>query len=725
MPRHYIFSILASISLLAVSCREQEAQPVDYVNPYMGNISHLLVPTYPTIHRPNQMLRLYPAREDFTSDTMDGLPMAVTSHRGKSAFSLYPATDGLSAGEIRNYTYDAESISPYSWQVRLCEIDTEVRFSPSDKGGIYELAFPSQSRHNSLMMTAHNGKLKIDGAGISGYQNIDEHTRIYIRAEFSPMPEFQETPDNEAISATFSNCRNVSIRYGISFIDEEQAGRNMKSEVSGKDCSELSMEGRDEWNMALSKIEVHGGTSDERTVFYTSLYRTFERMIDINEYGRYYSPYDQNIHETGRDVYTDDWIWDTYRAAHPLRAIIDRNAEEDMINSFILMTMESGEKWMPTFPEITGDSHRMNGNHAVAVILDAYRKGLRGFDTDSAYIFCRNALLNKSLLPWTRQPLTELDSFYHDSLYFPALHPGESESCPLVNSSERRQAVAVTLGHSYDSWCLSELASELGHREDIELFRRYALAYKNLFNPGTGFFHPKASDGKFIEPFDYRFSGGMGARDYYDENNGWTYRWDCQHDIPGLISLMGGKEKFAEALDATFREPRGLSKYEFYSKLPDQTGNVGQFSMANEPSLHIPYLYNYCGQPWKTQKRIRTLLRQWFRNDLMGVPGDEDGGGMSAFIVFSMIGFYPVTPGIPEYAIGSPVFDRTVIHLENGKAFKVIAKNNSENNIYIRSAALNGKELNRPFIRHEDIMSGGSLVLEMENRPNTSWGTEK
>ncbi len=283
--------------------------------------------------------------------------------------------------------------------------------------------------------------------------------------------------------------------------------------------------------------------------------------------------------------------------------------------------------------------------------------------------------------------------------------------------------MAVTLAHSYDSWCLSELAGELGKDEDASLFRKYSLAYRNLFNSETGFFHPKSAEGKFIEPFDYRFDGGVGARDYYDENNGWTYRWDVQHDISGLIALMGGDDSFADALDATFREPLGLSKYEFYAKLPDQTGNVGQFSMANEPSLHIPYLYDYCGQPWKTQKRIRTLLRQWFRNDLMGVPGDEDGGGMSAFVVFSMIGFYPVTPGIPEYAIGSPVFDRTVIHLENGRTFTVAAENNSESNIYIRSARLNGRPLNRPFINHGDIMGGGVLVLEMCSRPNTTWGT--
>ncbi|MDT8402931.1 MAG: GH92 family glycosyl hydrolase, partial [Bacteroidales bacterium] len=191
---------------------------------------------------------------------------------------------------------------------------------------------------------------------------------------------------------------------------------------------------------------------------------------------------------------------------------------------------------------------------------------------------------------------------------------------------------------------------------------------------------PKDAQGNFIQPFDYRFSGGQGARGYYDENNGWTYRWDVQHNIPDLISLMGGKEAFVNNLDATFREPLGRSKFEFYAQLPDQTGNVGQFSMANEPSLHIPYLYNYAGQPWKTQKMIHKLVNDWFRNDLMGIPGDEDGGGMSAFVVFSMMGFYPVTPGMPEYAIGSPFFEETTIRLENGNSFVVRAKNFSQDN---------------------------------------------
>ena len=214
----------------------------------------------------------------------------------------------------------------------------------------------------------------------------------------------------------------------------------------------------------------------------------------------------------------------------------------------------------------------------------------------------------------------------------------------------------------------------------------------------------------------------MGAREYYDENNGWVYRWDVQHAIPELVSLMGGPEAFVRKLDETFATPLGRSKYAFYAKLPDHTGNVGQFSMANEPSLHIPYLYNYAGAPWKTQKRIRQLLRTWFRNDLMGIPGDEDGGGMTSFVVFSSLGFYPVTPGKAEYAIGSPLFEKAEMRLSNGKTFVVEAPGVSEDNKYIQSATLDSQPLEKPFITHEAVMNGGRLVLQMGSQPNEAWG---
>ena len=380
--------------------------------------------------------------------------------------------------------------------------------------------------------------------------------------------------------------------------------------------------------------------------------------------------------------------------------------------------------WMPTFPEITGDSRRMNSNHAVATVIDAYRKGLKDFNLEKAYEACRRGIMEKTLAPWSGKPAGKLDEFYKENGYIPALLENEKETIPEVHPFEKRQPVAVTLGTSYDQWCLSQIAKELGKAEDYRYFLNCSYNYRNLFNSETGFFHPKDSKGNFIMPFDYKFSGGMGARDYYDENNAYTYRWDVQHNIADLIALMGGNDKFTANLDQTFTEPLGKSKFAFYAQLPDQTGNVGQFSMANEPSLHIPYLYNYAGQPWRTQKLIRTLLFEWFRNDLMGVPGDEDGGGTSAFVAFSMLGFYPVTPGYPDYNIGSPIFTESVIKLGNGKEFRIIAADCSDENKYIQSAKLNGVEWNKPWFNHDDIKDGGILELEMGKSANRKWGAD-
>jgi predicted alpha-1,2-mannosidase len=234
---------------------------------------------------------------------------------------------------------------------------------------------------------------------------------------------------------------------------------------------------------------------------------------------------------------------------------------------------------------------------------------------------------------------------------------------------------------------------------------------------------PKDASGKWIN-IDPAWDGGPGGRDYYDENNGWTYLWQVQEDIPGLISLLGGQTKFEKRLDQLFRENLSCSKNVLWAKFPDFTGIVGQFSMGNEPSFHIPYLYNFTNSPWKTQKRVRMLLDTWFKDNIFGIPGDEDGGGMSAFVVFSSMGFYPVTPGLPIYTIGSPVFSKTTIHLNNGKDFTILAPGCSEINKYIQEAYLNGKPLNGPWFTHQDLINGGELKLVMGAYPNKNWGLD-
>jgi predicted alpha-1,2-mannosidase len=732
--------LLLGVAGLTSAADRDAKTPVDYVNPLIGNISHLLVPTFPTVHLPNSMLRVCPERADFTTDLIKGLPVAITSHRGSSAFNISAEQgDETSLVPVKSYSYDLEKIRPYRYSVYLDEDRIGVDYAPSHHSGLYALTFEEPGK-NYIVINVGNGSLCYADGSISGYQIIDgTPTKIYLYLETEQKPLSAGTlvqgkvsyasgsieGRNCAIVLKYDNAGGrINIRYGISFISAEQAKKNLRAEIGDYSVERLARNGRDIWNSTLGKISVEGNSENDKVVFYTSLYRTYERMINLSEDGRYYSAFDGKIHDDGGNpFYTDDWVWDTYRAAHPLRVLIEPDIEGNMVQSYIRMAQQSPDGWMPNFPEVTGDSHRMNGNHAVAVIWDAFSKGIKGIDLEAAYKACKGALTEKSLLPWTKVPANDLDRFYNEKGYFPALKPGEKETCADVNSWEKRQPVAVTLGNSYDDWCLSQMAKALHKTDDYTYFLKRSYCYRNLFNSETSFFHPKDADGNFIRPFDYRFSGGPGAREYYDENNGWTYRWDVQHNIADLVKLMGGAEKFTANLDATFREPLGKSKFEFYASLPDNTGNVGQFSMANEPSLHIPYLYNYAGEPWKTQKRIRQLLKYWFRNDLMGVPGDEDGGGMTAFVVFSSMGFYPVTPGSLSYNIGSPLFSDIKIKLGNGKLFEIIAKNCSADNKYIQSAMLNGKEWNKPWFSHSDIENGGMLVLIMGDKANTGWGS--
>lgn len=737
--------VLASLFLLG-SCTPQAnnkagamKSPIEYVNPYMGNISHLLVPTYPTVHLPNSMMRVYPERADFTGDRLGGLPLIVTSHRGSSAFNLSPYQgDESGLRPVVALSYDQEKLTPYRYQVYLDEQNVDVDFAPSRQSAVYSLTFENEAP-SYLVFNSRRGEIEVNGNAVSGFQYIEGNTKVYLYAEVDKTPEkvgtltdgavktdvLKKEGENAAVVMAFpANVGKVGVRYGVSFIDAEQAKKNLQREIAAYDVDVVAKAGQNAWNQALDKIQVEGGTEDDKTVFYTSLYRCFERPVCISEDGRYYSAYDGKVHEDGgRPFYVDDWIWDTYRATHPLRALIDAEREGDIVNSFLLMAEQMGTNWMPTFPEVTGDSRRMNSNHGVATVIDAYRKGVRGFDLAKAYEACRKGMEEKTLIPWSGKPAGWLDQFYKEHGYIPALRPGEKETVENVSMWEKRQPIAVTLGTAYDQWCLGQIAQELGKKDEADYYLKCSYNYRNVFNPETGFFHPKDKDGKFITPLDYRCDGGLGARDYYDENNGYIYRWDVQHNIGDLISLVGGNDKFTAALDDMFNTPLGMSKWQFYSTLPDHTGNVGMYSMANEPSLHIPYLYNYAGKPWMTQKRIRTLLTQWFRNDLMGVPGDEDGGGMSAFVAFSQMGFYPVTPGMPSYNIGSPVFTSMKMHLSNGKIFEIKANNASPENKYIQSARLNGKELNQAWFNHSDIMDGGLLEVEMGPKANKLWGT--
>jgi predicted alpha-1,2-mannosidase len=385
--------------------------------------------------------------------------------------------------------------------------------------------------------------------------------------------------------------------------------------------------------------------------------------------------------------------------------------------------MYEQDGWMPRDPTVGGPGVWMIGNHSAALIADTYAKGYTGFNAEKAYEGIRKNATQATVLPWRLGPLTPLDRVYQERGFFPALAKGETETSPDVFPSERRQAVSVTLENSYDDWCVAQMAKALHKEEDYGYFLKRAHDYQNVFNPTMGFMAPRRADGEWMKDFDPKLGGGQGGRDYFTEVNGYVYAFHVQHDVAGLIQLMGGKDKFVERLDALFEEPFGESKFRFLAQFPDATALTGNYPQGDEPGFHIPYLYNYAGEPWMTQRRVREIMRTWYTSGLMGIPGDEDWGAMSSWYVFSAMGFYPVCPGSPTYNVGSPIFDQIKISLENGRVFTIRALHQSQHNKYIQSATLNGRALNKPWFSHADIAAGGTLVLDMGPQPNKSWGT--
>ena len=703
--------LLAGLVTLTIAAEAQ----VEYVRPTIGNVSILLVPTRPAVFLPNSMMRMYPMREDAMDDQIQSFPLTIASHRMEELFSIMPGESGKPAA------YDQEVTTPYYYSTRFDESLIQTEFSPTERCGYFRFTFPDD---NAVVVLRNRmaGVLKSEGpSAISGEERFDGMS-AYVYGEFDDGVEFQTSTDGDKgrIVASVAGRKQLEFRYGISFISVEQAKWNLEHEIQTRGFEVVKQRAKDRWNETLGRIAVEGGTEEQRRVFYTALYRCSERMVDITENGRYYSGFDHKVHEDGRPFYVDNWLWDTFRALEPLQTILNPDMEADKIESYVRMYQQSG--YMPSFGLVFGNSAGMNGNHAASWFADAYFKGVRNFDLPKAFEGVRKRATENTLIPWRIGPKTDLDDFYAAHGYMPALHPGERETNTIVNPGEKRQPVPVTLENSFDDWNIAHLAKALDKADDEKLFLHRAANYKNVFRVEKELMWPKDAGGQWIDPIDPKFDGGPGGRDFYDENNGYTYTWDVAQDFAGLADLMGGTKKAEANLDQLFREPLPRSRYEFQGKFPDSTSMVGEFSMGNEPSFAIPYVYNRLGSPWKTQKRIRMLLESFFNDTYQGIPGDEDGGGMSAFVVFSMMGFYPVTPGIPTYDIGSPVFDKITIHLKNGKSFLITAGNNSHDNKYVQSIRLNGKELDQVWFRHIDLAAGGKLELTMGNVPNTKLG---
>jgi len=729
--------------MVLTSCVQNTKSPVDLVNPNIGGISPLLETTVPLVNLPNSMMRIYRMPGNYQAEKISGFPFILCGHRNGTAGLLMPTSGKrLTDPEMWKsyYDHDYEVCTPYYYSVWLEDPDINLEFTVAEKSSFYRLQWNKHDNKNLMMAINTTGSIKVvDKNTVEGYEIYQNKIKVffYLKSEKNFAADSLWDSNGKSstgiaslegirpmISLTFqlSEKEKADFKMGVSFVDAEQARKNLEKDIPDWNFEVLKEKGRKKWNDALGKIEVKGGTADQQTVFYTALYRTYERMVNISEDGRYYSGFDNKIHpDNDTSFYVDDWMWDTYRASHPLHALLNPELEGLKIQSYVRMYEQSG--WMPSFPILFGDNPCMNGHHSAAIIADAYFKGIRNFDVNKAYEGLKKNAMEATMLPWRNGPMCSLDTFYLAKGYYPALNPGEKETVSMVHPFEKRQSVALTLGHSYDDWCLALLAKALNKNDDYAYFQKRSHNFENLYNSETGFFAPRTADGTWVKNFDPKFSGGLGNRDYYDENNGWTYLWDVQHDISGLIHLMGGREKFVSRLDQLFIEPLGKWKPDYLQQMPDATGQVGQFVMGNEPGLHIPYLYNYAGAPWKTQQRVRMLLDTWFTNSPFGIPGDEDGGGLSAFVVFSSMGFYPVTPGTPVFNIASPVFTDVYVKLQNNKFFRIHAKGSSRQNKYIQNAILNGQQWNKPWFSWDDIKNGGELIFEMGPRPNYLWGS--
>jgi len=716
-----------------------------YVDPNIGSVATLLTTKNPTVHRPHSMVRVFPVtkpglNDRYLSDKIYGFALNMPAYRMGHVTEIMPTVGKLNISRNDNaalYDHDQEEVHPYYHKVWLEDSKIEADWTTTERAVIYRFNYKTKDSGNILFRSGGKASFKVVGNNVvQGWEEF-QNTKQYFYAELNhPFQKSGSFESGKIVDQTEVSGNGVGVyvefkpldqpvevRVGISLIDIKQATANLHKETLGKKFDLIMGESHQVWTKELGKIQVEGGTERLKRIFYTSLYRCNERMVNISEDGRYFSGYDGKVHEDGgHPFFVDDWLWDTYRALHPLMSIVNPDQQADMVESYVRMYEQSG--WMPGFPQFYGDFPAMVGFHSAALVWDSYQKGIRNFDVAKAYEGLRKNATQATMLPWRNGPMCSLDSFYTKNGWYPALPEDSAETVSRVDGFEKRQAVSLTLEHSYDDWCLAQLANALGKSDDYTYFLNRSKNYRNVFNPANGFMAPKMANGKWIEPFDPQLSGGVGSRSFYTENNAWTWNFSVTQDIPDLIGLLGGKSAFVNRLDALFNEPTRISKWQFMGKFPDSTGLNGMFVAGNEPSLYIPYLYNYAGQPWKTQRRIREIMDMWFDDRPIGIPGDEDGGGLCSWYVFSAMGFFPVTPGSGIYAIGSPFFNSITIQLPNGKTLQVLAESCSKKFKYIKSAKLNGRVLDTPFITHQDIMEGGRLHLVMSDKPNKEWGAK-
>ena len=701
-----------------------------YVNTNIGTIGHLLQATAPSVLSPHGSAIINPVcragmKDRYNSDKIFGFsagPAIVMP----TTISDDPDYDKTAS----HFDHDFEVARPDHYSVLLEDTDIRERHTAYENYGLFTFEFPTEGASfvdiyvpGCAGYRCENGRIYFTGPHDHGkvacmHVLFDVSGALSISAFDVTTPNSYNPNQREPAKAVRIQFRSrkVQLPFVLSCVGDESLDKCYDAHVKGKDYDVILSQCKAAWNEVLGKVRLTGGTEEKKRVFYTALYRATSRMHKYSVDGKYLG-FDGKIHDDeGFAYYCDDGIWDTFRGMHPLQLLLEPKVHQDTIESYLRMYQQSG--WLPRFPYLSGNVPCMIGHHTVSILAESMVKGIP-FDYELAYEAAYKNATRRTMLPWRDGEADELTQVYYEKGFFPALEEDEPETCTRVHEFENRQSVAVTIEHCFDDWCVSEMARMLGKQSDAVRFLARSRTYRQLYDHSIGFFHPRKADGSFTEKYDPKFCGGQGGRKYFAENNAYIYNFAAQHDIPGTVETMGGKEAFAEKLDNLYVEQYdGVLKSTFLMQYPDATGLMGQFCMGNEPSFHIPYLYNYCGQAYKTQRKIHELINLWFTDSPLGICGDEDGGAMSAFLVFSAMGFYPVNPASGDYDLGSPIFDKIEMDLPNGKTFTVRAEGASGDAKYIQAASINGVSLTQPKFSHAQLMEGGELELTMSRRPN-------
>ncbi len=704
----------------------QKDQPVtNYVNTFIGTGGH--GHTYPGATMPFGMMQLSPdTRLDgwdgcsgyhYTDDYIYGFSHTHLSGTGISDYGdvlLMPTNkhtfnngaDGKE-GYRAHFSHNNESAEPGYYKVHLDSTNIDVELTVSKRSGIHKYKYPSSQNQFLILDLVHRDKVldakidKISNTEIVGYRHSEawaKDQRLYFVIKTShpfndvlQSPPIKGMPGARRTSLNFINPNNetVYVKVGISAVDIDGARKNLEAEVLNKDFDTVKSEAQKAWETQLEKIVIESDDLDKKTNFYSALYHTMLAPQLYQDVDGRYRGMDLEIHETKDfDYYSVFSLWDTYRAAHPLYTIIEQNKTNDFINTFLAKYDEGGI--MPMWDLAGNYTDCMIGYHAVPVIADAYLKGLRGYDTEKAFEAMKHSA--------TR------DKFGLEAYKKYGFIPVDEES----------ESVSKTLEYAYDDWTIAQMAKAMDKSEDYKTYIQRAQYYKNVFDPESKFMRGRFRNTWFapFDPYEVNFN--------YTEANAWQYSFYVPQDISGFISLLGGKDKLEAQLDELFNAKTETSG----RNQSDITGLIGQYAHGNEPSHHMAYLYNFVNKPHKTQEKVHQILTELYKNDSDGVSGNEDCGQMSAWYVLSSMGFYSVTPGSNQYIIGTPLFDKTTINLENGKEFTIVADNLSDTNIYIENAKLNGKTLNQTYLNHKDIVSGGTLVFTMTDNPAV-WGSRE